>query len=580
MNDWLSKLLLDLGERYVVELVVIATTALFSLVYWLFRGRLKSKEAQIRRLKEDLERRELELGTMEREMKSWQQRCECAERQLPRLTLQKVEDELHENNDGPANRAAVDWFEQEGHAISMLLFHRAQWVIARAAGNIRAFGLTAAEGYATAAIVVCPQNTEARELLVDLEALRCAERQSLPPIVQALTSFDAQAGELFDSGLASAADIAEGEAFSRYGASRFLAALPIVDLLLNLRLQTVGKTSAMTLRARSLKAAILTNLGHGREALSIAERVADAQAAHPDLGPNHRETLDSRFLVAQILHRQLGRSGEALPIARSVADANAADLGLGPHHQITLASRYLVAQILNRLGYNVEALVVAQSVLELQIANPGFGPKHRVTLSSRFLVAQILRGLGRYQEALSIAQNVADVYTAHPDLGPNNRETLTCRHYVAQMLQDLGRNQEALSIAQSVLDARAIHEELEPNHHEVLGTRFLVAQILNTLGRNQEALPLAQSVVEASATNPDLTPNHPQTLVSRLLLAEILRDLGRNQEALPLAQSVADALAADPNFGPNHRETLASRQLVRQILEGLQGPDDAGPSAK
>jgi hypothetical protein len=68
---------------------------------------------------------------------------------------------------------------------------------------------------------------------------------------------------------------------------------------------------------------------------------ADAQAAHPDLGPTHTETLAS-----------LGRNEGALPIGQSVADAQAAHPDRGPAHPSTLATRSLVAQILHDLGLN------------------------------------------------------------------------------------------------------------------------------------------------------------------------------------------------------------------------------------
>jgi hypothetical protein len=72
-------------------------------------------------------------------------------------------------------------------------------------------------------------------------------------------------------------------------------------------------------------------------------------AAHPDFGPNHPQTLNSRFVVAQILD-SLGRGTEALPIAQSVAEANAAHPDRGPNHPDTITSRELVQLIKDKLA--------------------------------------------------------------------------------------------------------------------------------------------------------------------------------------------------------------------------------------
>jgi hypothetical protein len=63
-----------------------------------------------------------------------------------------------------------------------------------------------------------------------------------------------------------------------------------------------------------------------------------------------------RYLRAELLLR-LGRGAEALPIAQSMAAAFSAEPDLGPNHPNTLASRHQVAQILSLAAMTIRALI-------------------------------------------------------------------------------------------------------------------------------------------------------------------------------------------------------------------------------
>jgi len=149
MLDFLN----DLFKRYLVEVVLGITVGL----WWAFRERLKDKAATIRRLKEDIERREIELGKMRRDLTAAKSRCDDLEQHVPQAALGLVEKELADNDDGPAHRAVVEWFEADGETVSKLLLRRAEWTAARAAGEMRAMGLAAASAYATAAVALHPE---------------------------------------------------------------------------------------------------------------------------------------------------------------------------------------------------------------------------------------------------------------------------------------------------------------------------------------------------------------------------------------------------------------------------------------
>jgi hypothetical protein len=115
---------------------------------------------------------------------------------------------------------------------------------------------------------------------------------------------------------------------------------------------------------------------------------------------------------------------------RSISPNEASPAG-GPQHPDTLASRYLVAHLLDRLGHTDEALPIARAVAKAYEASPTLGLQHPQTLASRHLVARLLYGLGHTDEALPIARAVAE---ASPALGPQHPDTLASRDFLADLL--------------------------------------------------------------------------------------------------------------------------------------------------
>jgi hypothetical protein len=130
----------------------------------------------------------------------------------------------------PTGRSSV-CLEAEGEALSILMLRRAEWTAARAAGDVRAMGLAAAQAYAVAAVATHPDNRQAQELLGELELLEREEQQLFIQRSHALAHFDECAAELFDNDLAAAAKVAENEAWKRCSKGRFNLSLLVVDLL-------------------------------------------------------------------------------------------------------------------------------------------------------------------------------------------------------------------------------------------------------------------------------------------------------------------------------------------------------------
>jgi DNA repair exonuclease SbcCD ATPase subunit len=152
------------------------------------------------------------------------------------------------------------------------LLRRAEWITACAVGTIRPLGLVAAEAYAAAAIAADRHNLDARWLIFELAKLRRASPKPLPSVVEALTTFDERATELFGADLSRAVDIAEREAFERYRAGLNRSALLAVNLNLALRQQTAAKFSPRTQIVQEMKAVLLGRIGgNGRPSSASPE---------------------------------------------------------------------------------------------------------------------------------------------------------------------------------------------------------------------------------------------------------------------------------------------------------------------
>jgi hypothetical protein len=127
----------------------------------------------------------------------------------------------------------------------------------------------------------------------------------------------------------------------------------------------------------------------------------------------------SRYLLAGCSTR----SAEALPIIEDVAEKQAASAQLGPEHPNTVLSRFLLAMVLDTLGRSAEALPIVEDVAEKQAASAELGPEHRHTLWSQSLLAQILNHVGRPEEAEAKFAQVLSLQEVHPSLGPNHPDT-------------------------------------------------------------------------------------------------------------------------------------------------------------
>jgi hypothetical protein len=270
----------------IVPCVTLAATARW-YIHRYIHARLRDKDGEISDLKADIAHRQESLDTLRSTLQTSKVRYDQLEARLAETALATAEKELRDNNFTLADAALERWLETEGKSVSELLFHRAEWAAAHAAGDLRAPGLAAAEAYAIAAVALWRENHAAVDLLGDVAVLKAGEAQPSPSVGVALAQLEEGAVELFKPDLVELANISEAEAHRRWFLGQYHAALPAVERSLGLRNWTVGRTAVQTIGTQRLKADILNCLGRNDEALVVAKNALDACEANPNLGENH-----------------------------------------------------------------------------------------------------------------------------------------------------------------------------------------------------------------------------------------------------------------------------------------------------
>ncbi|WP_405196347.1 tetratricopeptide repeat protein [Streptomyces anulatus] len=306
----------------------------------------------------------------------------------------------------------------------------------------------------------------------------------------------------------------------------------------------LGPDHRDTLNSRNNLANALNRLGEYQQAADLhRQNLTDRERT---LGPNHPNTLTSRNNLANTLG-DLGEYQQAADLHRQTLTDR--ERTLGPDHPDTLASRNNLANALNRLGeYQQAADLHRQNLTDRERT---LGPDHPNVLGGRHNLASALNRLGEYQQAADLhRQNLTD---RERILGPDHPDTLASRNNLANTLGDLGEYQQAADLHRQTLTDR--ERTLGPDHPNVLGGRHNLASALGDLGEHQQAADLhRQNLTDLERT---LGPNHPDTLTSRNNLASALGNLGKHQQAADLhRQNLADR---ERILGPDHPDTLTSR---------------------
>jgi serine/threonine protein kinase len=301
-------------------------------------------------------------------------------------------------------------------------------------------------------------------------------------------------------------------------------------------------------------------LGRYEQALEQLTRARELRERA--LGPEHRETLTSRFNAAASLI-ELGRTDDARRELEAVAALRARALGAADPD--TLAARSLLAFTV-QLGGDMEgALSLYREVHAAQEDALGAGAKP--TLETLASIADVLEDLGRLDEAERTAAELVNLSRA--TLGPDAPASLQARSIRASILQNMGRLPEAEDVCRGVLaDKQRIYGA---EHSETLTTTNVLALILEGQKKYDEQFALLSGAVQTAERV--LGPEHRATLtyLHNLSRCEHLR--GRLPEAEAILRRV---LAAQERVGgPDSVPALSSRNSLGLLLLDAGKPADA-----
>jgi serine/threonine protein kinase len=168
---------------------------------------------------------------------------------------------------------------------------------------------------------------------------------------------------------------------------------------------------------------------------------------------------------------------------------------LGPEHPDTLASRFALSYVLHVRDYRdperqKQAAALCRRVVDAQ--RRVLGLDHPDTIKTLQHLGFILGAAGRPDEALSVFQQT---YDAQARLwGPEDPRTLVSLHGLSTAEWKLGHRQEAIDLLRRVLD---LHMRVQPpDHPDVLWATRELLIILLEAGRFEEGARLPEQLLE------------------------------------------------------------------------------------
>ena len=164
----------------------------------------------------------------------------------------------------------------------------------------------------------------------------------------------------------------------------------------------LGAEHESTLRTKNNLATLLLDMGRNVPALELYEEVAAQRKTR--LGEAHRDTLLSEALLAS-LHVRMGgdetvagdsprKEGDYLDRARALLEGvvrgQVMHPQLGPDHAETLESKSALAELHAQLGETREARLLFEEIIASQEANPALGRSHEQTRATKQKLAGLL----------------------------------------------------------------------------------------------------------------------------------------------------------------------------------------------
>jgi len=260
---------------------------------------------------------------------------------------------------------------------------------------------------------------------------------------------------------------------------------------------------------------------------------------------------------AAVYLNDTGQSAEAVTMAERAVPIR--ERLHGPDHPETLASRYILAQTLLESGRVGDAVELAGQVLADR--ERVLGASHPDTLDSRHVLAVAERADGRPLEAI---ERLHAVLADREEIqGRDHPGALASRHELGVSYSEAGDSSRGIQLLRDAAEGR--HNLLDADHPATLDSWHALGVAYRRLGATSEAAHYLDRAL--TGRTEILGPDHPKTFDSRHELGLAYRRAGRTDDAI---QELGQALTSRERvLGSSHADTLES--LPRTRREPVQG---------
>jgi len=315
----------------------------------------------------------------------------------------------------------------------------------------------------------------------------------------------------------------------------------------------LGAAHPDTLLAGSRLASATLAAGDGAEAVALAQRTLDAQAAA--LGPGHPRVTAARAEFGTAL-LTMGQPGEAITVLEGALAAAERDRGAGTVD--TLAIRDSLAVAYHATGRDQDAIRTGLGTLAERERTQG--PDHQETLATRRSLARAYLAAGRPKDAVTHSRRALE--GAERALGPDHPDTIDAVSVLASAHHSARRLKDAIPLYERALRDR---ERVQgPDDPDTIGARGNLASAYHSAGRMASAVELSERT--RADCQRVLGPDHPDTLAARANLAHAYYATGRNADARRLLENtLADCERA---LTPGDPLTAAVRDSLEAVSRG------------
>ena len=323
-------------EPFATVIYIVGVAGTCVLASWAFlRGRLSTKDAEIRKLKNTIEYLEGENSKAENSIKKLQDERNG----LTRVALDKADQQVREGKEENANNHLMEWLGLEAPLIAEVCCRLARWRLSAAQDEQHgeaAVPLADAERLITIARALYPENRQLRDLKYEL----LISKHNQDPTATAEDLMRSLADEYDDLD----PFILSKYAQKYYEAGNYHHALALRERVTAILRETAGPNDRDTLTSQSNLALVLHDLKRLEESEKLNRETWEARKKH--LPPNDRDTLISQSNLASVLH-DLKRLEESEKLNRETWEARKKHLP--PNDRDTLISQSKLASVLHDL---------------------------------------------------------------------------------------------------------------------------------------------------------------------------------------------------------------------------------------